>query len=122
MGFRSLIEINHDSGHRLDDKFVDDLKQYISACASHQADQLYSAHDVRVVALRHSSDNYYIGLSTVGFPAKLPWDDFEIERAAALQKAKNLTDGDRRTKRGLEEIIHRLVAIIERQQEVLDDN
>ena len=125
MGLRSLIEINHDSTQRLESdpaKFVDDLLSYVRSNSSHFAEQLYGKYDTRVVGLRHSSDVYYIPASAIGFPSKLPWDDFEKERAAALVKAKNLTDGDRRTKRGLEEIIHRLVAIVERQQETLDDN
>jgi hypothetical protein len=123
MGLRTLIEINHDTSANLvkcdPTAFAAAFEAYVQAGSQHHVQALSSQFDFRVVALRHSNDCYYIG-TTFGFPSKLPWDDFEVERTRALAAAKNLTGGNRRSKQGLEDIIARLVAIVERQQEILD--
>ena len=124
MGLRSLIEINHDSTARIDEDaagFAQAIHNYVRAGSGMFTAQLYTKYDVRVVALRHSNDAYYIPAKTSGFPSKLPWDDFEKERDAALAKAKALVGGKRNSRASLEAMITDLVKLVERQQEVLDD-
>jgi hypothetical protein len=124
MGLRSLIEINHDGTSRISEDaagFAQAITDYVRAGSSYYTSQLYTKYDARVVALRHSNDSYYIPGGSFGFPAKLPWDDFEKERDRALLKAKELTGGKRNSRASMEAMITELVQIVERQQEVLDD-
>lgn len=124
MGLRSLIEINHDTSCRLIEDypsgFVQALNGYVASGSKLESDRLYSRYDTLVVALRHSSDVYYISPDSYGFPARLPWVDHERVRDQTVAKAKEMTGGTLKSKESMKDIILELVRIIERQNEILD--
>lgn len=124
MGLRSLIELNHDTFSVIEQRpndFVYALASYVRSGSKTYTMALATLFDVRVVAMRHSSNEYYIPADSFGFPAKLPWDDHEQARDKAIAAAKELTGGKLASRDSMKEMILQLVQIIERQNEVLDD-
>ncbi len=124
MGFRTLIEINHDNLGNIEDRpdvFVSHLLRY-AATGDKQFIGMLAMFDVTVVATRHSADKYHIPASQWGFPSRLPWKDFEDHRDMALIDAREMTGGKIKSRADLINIISSLMDIIKRQQEALDSN
>lgn len=122
MGFRTLVEINHDNLGNIEDRpdlFVSHLLRY-AATGDKQFINMLAMFDVTVVATRHSADKYHIPASKWGFPARLPWEDFEDHRDMALIKAREITGGKVRSRADLIKVIASLMEIIDWQQEALD--
>ncbi len=86
MGFRTLVEINHDTIDRIDDSHVPDFMTALRNYARSADDQTSAGlarFDVHPVALRHSGDKYVISSLTWGFPARLPPEEAQ-KRARQL--------------------------------------
>lgn len=93
MGYRSLIEINHDTFSRVDaEAFMADLRMFVSSGDAAQARRIEEQYEVCVISTRRSGDSYYVSRNKDGFPTQLPYDeelDAENERwSAAVEKAK----------------------------------
>lgn len=72
MSIRTLIEINHDHTHDLDQRFLEVLAAYLrSGDKSKHADDL-ERYGIRVISSRHHSTMYHIPANTVGFITKYP--------------------------------------------------
>lgn len=70
MSNRTLIEINHDFAAYLNNpEFVIRLRQYLSS-ASKEAAAALSPFGVKVLGMRHHSDQFYIEGEPDGFPVK----------------------------------------------------
>lgn len=67
MSNRTLIEINHDFSHRLDDDFPPALQRYLASANRETADALtrYGAH---VIGMRHHSGRFVLDGTPDGFP------------------------------------------------------
>lgn len=91
MGYHSLVTISHDNFDKLesDPGFMAFLRRYINSGGKEEAQRLadYTHDAIQVVAMRHSSDNFYISNTTVGFPAKLPYDEQLDEENKAWEAA-----------------------------------
>lgn len=71
MSIRTLIEINHDAGYRIDDQpseFAAALGRYLRSGDSRTAEEL-ERFGVRVIGQRHHSSDYRIDPQTDGFAA-----------------------------------------------------
>lgn len=122
MGLRTLIELNHDSvefnlSSAMADKVMADLRMFIASGDDVLAANLYVAHDIKVVATRHSSDKYYISRTENGFPARLPYEEEEFcvesQRNDAMAYARVILEShpkSRVTKADLLDIISALIA------------
>jgi len=97
MGFHSLISVSHDQFHEIQNSpegFMEWLGWYINSGGRREAQMLEenTHHAVRVIAMRHSADNFIISRDKVGFPAKLPYEEELDEQNkawdAAVTKAK----------------------------------
>jgi hypothetical protein len=69
---RTLIEINHDYGFRIEDqpqRFVEDLGAYLAGASRANADEL-ERWGVRVLSMRHHSGDYIIDGTPDGFPVR----------------------------------------------------
>jgi hypothetical protein len=69
MSNRTLIEINHDLCHRLDDNFVPTLNRYLRSASRETAEAL-GLHGVRVISMRHHSGKFIIDGTPDGFPVR----------------------------------------------------
>ena len=72
MSYRTLIEINHDFGHRIEDqpqRFVEDLGAYLASPSRGNAEEL-ERWGVRVVGMRHHSGNFILDGTPDGFPVQ----------------------------------------------------
>lgn len=119
MGFRSLIEISHDSFSRLDkDAFFADLERYVNSGDSMTALKLLDDHDVKVISMRSTGQPYYVSNKIDGFPTELPYDeDLDRKNAEwkeAADKAKRLLGGTLklRTIADLRDVIAKLLTRI----------
>lgn len=68
MSNRSLIEINHDFCHELNDAVLEKLKAYLRSASRETANDL-KRHGITVVGMRHHSGQYYLDGEPEGFPA-----------------------------------------------------
>jgi hypothetical protein len=69
MSNRTLIEINHDFYHRLDDDFVPTLNRYLRSASRETAEAL-ELYGVRVIGMRHHSGNFILDGTPDGFPVQ----------------------------------------------------
>lgn len=134
MGFKTIIEINHDTFHRKvatnPAPFVELLGLYVNSCAAEIAEQLDLLFDVGVVASRHSGDRYIISQKTDGFPARLPYkeadEEARLERAETIAKLSAMFPNRKfRTKDDLLDALGKIVAthseVVARMQRQIDD-
>ncbi len=116
MGFRSLLEINHDTIESIANNpalFVLALQRYVNSACSSSAAAL--APFCSVVGLRHSADPYIISKRTPGFPTSLPYDEFRGHSAHQIAKAKAMVAvANTRSRLQMANMITELVDIIER--------
>ena len=98
MSIRSLIEINHDFTHRLDESFIDALERYLNSASAESADDL-ERYGVRVISLRHHTGRYYLKGEPDGFPV-IPVDRTPPAERGPSGRAKPKTGSTRRTTQG----------------------
>ena len=120
MGFRSLVEFNHDDIRaivREPDLFALELERYIKSGSEQQRSAL-ETFNATVIAMRHSYDYYIIASTTPGFPTMLPFEDFLAHRRDKVNQARKMLNIKPRPSRDkLENMITSLVEIIERLEE-----
>lgn len=116
MGFRSLIEINHDDITQImfdSGQFAKELARYVSSGDSRTRMAL-EYYNITVVAMRHSADSYIVPARTPGFPTELPFEEFQQHIGSRVREAKAMTKGSNKSKAELETMVASLVDIIER--------
>jgi hypothetical protein len=119
MGFRSLIELDHDSVlFDQPDALIEELRRY---AASGQRDGSgLPMWGLNPIAMRHSSEVYYISARMRGFPARLPYEEAKAAQATVLARAKEIIGPSDRpslaSKIGLMVMIEQLVEIIEAER------
>lgn len=67
MSNRTLIEINHDHAHRLDEGFLEALGRYLASASRENAEGL-ERYGVRVLGMRHHSEKFILDGTPDGFP------------------------------------------------------
>ena len=117
MGFRSLIEIDHDDINQImfdSGQFAKDLARYV-ASGNERSRLALEYYNVNVVAMRHSADKYIVPSRSSGFPAQMPYGEFQQHVGFMLGEARRLTKGSTTTtKAELKGTIAELVEIIQR--------
>lgn len=70
MSYRTLIEINHDYGFKIEEapaRFVEALGAYLASASKRNA-ELLEPYGIRVVGIRHHSGNFILDGTPEGFP------------------------------------------------------
>lgn len=87
MSNRTLIEINHDFGFKIEDapaRFVEALGAYLASASRENAQEL-ERYGVRVIGMRHHSENFILDGTPDGFPVT-----FLVPSRADIAKANGL--------------------------------
>lgn len=111
MGFRSLLEINHDYVLAEDERVASALNAYMRGADKESAIRLAVDTNINVLALRHSSGQYLFDYRAI---IELPYDTFREQVRHDVALAKSLTAWNIGKNKELREIISKLVAHIER--------
>lgn len=72
MSIRTLIEINHDNTHDLDDRLLVVLGSYLRSGAKKRHEYDLERYGTRVISIRHHSTIYHIPADTDGFITDKP--------------------------------------------------
>lgn len=77
MGNHTIISVSHDTYREDHISWVSFLSQWVRSGSKDVADRLEQATGgaIKVVAMRHHSEPFYVGKDVEGFPTQLPYDD-----------------------------------------------
>lgn len=94
MGNHTIITVSHDTYREDHISWVSFLSQWVRSGSKEVAERLEQATNgaIKVVAMRHHSEPFYISKDVEGFPSQLPYDEqLDVENAeweAAQTKAR----------------------------------